>query len=171
MVEKKIKKFPTIFLFLNLVQGVLSNLEATMQYVDGNTSAEGPTLTTLVRKADIQAIDESYRFLSYYMSPYISPASYYSFGRIFMKKDLIKHVVGRLSHLLRNGDCIVDLNCGKNEFVPLVKEVARKDGLVVTGRSYDVIVPKDLVNYVRKPWKAVTPESGKHIYLFIFTSY
>jgi hypothetical protein len=83
---------------------------------------------------------------------------------VFMKKDLIKHVVGRLSHLLRNGDCIVDLDCGKNKFVPLVKEVARKDGLVVTGRSYDVIVPKDLVNCVRKPWKAVTPESGKHIY-------
>ena len=131
----------------------MANLEATMHYVQGNTSAEDATLTTLVRRADIQAIDESYRFLSYYMSPYIYPANYYSFGRIFMKKELIKQVVIRLSHLIRNGDCIVDLNCGKNEFIPLVKEVARKDKIVVTGRSFDVIVPKDLTNFVRKTWK------------------
>lgn len=133
-----------------------------MHYVDNNTTgAEGRTLTTLVRKADIEAIDESYRFLSYYMSPYTYPATYYSFGRIFMRKELIKHVVSRLSHLLRTGDCVVDLNCGKNEFIPLVKEVARKYGIIVTGRAFDVIVPKDLVNFVRKPWRAVTPESGK----------
>ncbi len=138
----------------------MANLEATMHYVQGNTSAEDATLTTLVCRADIQAIDESYRFLSYYMSPYIYPANYYSFGRIFMKKELIKQVVIRLSHLIRNGDCIVDLNCGKNEFIPLVKEVARKDKIVVTGRSFDVIVPKDLTNFVRKTWKNVTPESG-----------
>jgi hypothetical protein len=152
--------FLKFFLLLFLSQGVLANLEATMQYVEGNTSAEDTTLTTLVRRGDIQAIDESYRFLSYYMSPYIYPAQYYSFGRIFMKKDLIKHVVNRLSHLLRNGDCIVDLNCGKNEFLPLVKEVARRDGIVVTGRAFDVIVPKDLFNFVRKSWKSVTPDSG-----------
>lgn len=132
-----------------------------MQYVERNTSAEDTTLTTLIRKADIEAIDEGYRFLSYYLSPYIYPATYHSFGRIFMKKELIKHVVGRLSHLLRNGDCVVDLNCGKNEFLPLVKEVARKDGIVVTTRAFDDIVPKDLGNYVRKSWKRVTPESGK----------
>jgi len=140
----------------------LANLEATMSYVDKNTSgAEDRTLTTLVCKDDIQAIDESYRFLSYYTSPYMFPANYYSFGRIFIRKELIKHVVGRLSHLLRTGDCIVDLNCGKNEFIPLVKEVARKDGILVTGQAFDVIVPKDLTDFVRKPWKAVTPESGK----------
>ena len=132
-----------------------------MQYVENNKSAEDATLTTLVRKADVDAIDESYRFLSYYMSPYIYPAQYYSFGRIFMKKELIRHVVSRLSHLLRNGDCILDLNCGKNEFLPLVKEVARRDGIVVSGRAYDVIMPKDLGNYVRKSWKALTPDSGK----------
>ena len=73
----------------------------------------------------------------------------------------------RLLPLLHNGDCVVDFSCGKNEFIPMVKESARKDGIVVTGRAYDIIVAKDLTDFVRKSWFDASSSQGKRVVIIV----
>jgi len=97
------------------------------------------------------------------LAPFLQKQGYTSFGRRFPKADIIRTVAGRLCQHLKNGDRVVDFSCGANEFVPLVKRMALAEGVVVQGRGYDIIVPRDLSDFVLKSWLETEPREGELI--------
>jgi hypothetical protein len=86
------------------------------------------------------------------LAPYLHGNRYSSYGRHFTRRNLLELVASRLAFFLRNDDCVVDFSCGTNEFVPLVKRAAVKQGIRVTGRAYDIIVARDCTDFVLKSW-------------------
>lgn len=153
--------------FLFSLQGVLANLEDTTRYAyDQYTrrNVSETTLTTLLSRGATQEIARKHDDLMLIMAPYIFSGRYSSYGRHFTHPTLLQQVTNRLVPLLRNGDCLVDFSCGKNEFIPMVKEAARQDGIVVTGRAYDIIVAKDLADFVLKSWFDVLPREGEKLF-------
>lgn len=63
---------------------------------------------------------------------HVKPACRYSsYGRHFSRPQLLQAVAEILEMFLRPNDVIVDFSCGANEFVPLVKRWAARNGLKV----------------------------------------
>ena len=145
-------------------------MEATTTYAhrqDQERRVSEITLTTLLNRSATQEIARKHDDMMLMMAPYIHSNRYTSYGRHFAHQTLLRHVTDRLLPLLHNGDCVVDFSCGKNEFIPMVKESARKDGIVVTGRAYDIIVAKDLTDFVRKSWFDASSSQGKRVVIIV----
>ncbi len=47
---------------------------------------------------------------------------------------------------------MVDFSCGANEWVPIVQARCRSQGFEVVGRSYDIIIARNLSGFVLKSW-------------------
>ena len=62
-----------------------------------------------------------------------------------------------VSFYLHDGDTVVDFSCGANAFVPLVKQEARRQGLSVSGRSFDIVTSQNLEDFIRCSWMDVSP--------------
>ena len=62
-----------------------------------------------------------------------------------------------LTFYLHDGDMVVDFSCGANAFVPLVKQEGAKQGLTISGRSYDIITSQNLEDFQRCSWMDVQP--------------
>ena len=62
-----------------------------------------------------------------------------------------------LTFYLHDGDTVVDFSCGANVFVPLVKQEGAKQGLHISGRSYDIITSQNLEDFERCSWLDVRP--------------
>lgn len=62
-----------------------------------------------------------------------------------------------LSFYLHDNDTVVDFSCGANAFVPLVKQEGAKQGLNISGRSYDIITSQNLEDFQRCSWMDVRP--------------
>ena len=82
---------------------------------------------------------------------------YTSYGRHFTKLPLLKQVAQMLSFYLHDGDTVVDFSCGANAFVPLVKQEGAKQGLTISGCSFDIITSQNLEDFQRCSWMDVHP--------------
>lgn len=82
---------------------------------------------------------------------------YSSYGRHFTKLVLLKQVAQMLSFYLHDGDTVVDFSCGANAFVPLVKQEGAKQGLSISGCSFDIITSQNLDGFQRRSWMEVRP--------------
>ena len=82
---------------------------------------------------------------------------YSSYGRHFTKQVLLQQVAQILSFYLQDGDTVVDFSCGANAFLPLVKQEGTKQGLSISGQSYDIITSQNLEDFQRCSWMDVRP--------------
>lgn len=82
---------------------------------------------------------------------------YSSYGRHFTKLVLLRQVAQMLSFYLHDGDTMVDFSCGANAFVPLVKQEGAKQGLTISGCSFDIITSQNLEDFQRCSWMDVRP--------------
>ncbi|KAK9814428.1 hypothetical protein WJX72_005780 [[Myrmecia] bisecta] len=93
------------------------------------------------------------------LAPFLHGLRYTSYGRHFTKTPLLQQVSHRLLDYMRAGDYIVDFSCGANEFVPLVKREALLAGFAVNGRSFDILAPKNMEDFVQMSWFDVKHEN------------
>ena len=82
---------------------------------------------------------------------------YTSFGRHFTKTELLEKLSTELVKFIDNGDTIVDFSCGANEWVPMMKALCRGHGVMLSGKSFDIITPIDCQDFVKKSWFEVQP--------------
>lgn len=95
--------------------------------------------------------------LSMVLAPFLHGKRYSSYGRHFTKLVLLKQVAQMLSFYLHDGDTVVDFSCGANAFVPLVKQEGAKQGLSISGCSFDIITSQNLDGFQRRSWMEVRP--------------
>ncbi|KAL3133843.1 hypothetical protein ABBQ32_008313 [Trebouxia sp. C0010 RCD-2024] len=95
--------------------------------------------------------------MSMVLAPFLHGKRYSSYGRHFTKLVLLRQVAQMLSFYLHDGDTMVDFSCGANAFVPLVKQEGAKQGLTISGCSFDIITSQNLEDFQRCSWMDVRP--------------
>lgn len=58
-----------------------------------------------------------------YLNPLLQRTRYTSYGRHFSNLDVLQTVAELTVALMAEGDQLVDMTCGRNEFIPLVKKL------------------------------------------------
>lgn len=152
------------------MQGILLNLERTLRYAQTHVSdgKQLGILRKLVGMETTKLIAQKHADLYIALTPYLKGLPYVSYGREFTDLRVVKIIAQRVVHFLRDKDCVVDFSCGPNEFLPMVKGLALDEGIVITGRAYDIIVPRNLMDFKRAAWLETSPEIGRIPFLFKF---
>ncbi|KAK9794309.1 hypothetical protein WJX73_003070 [Symbiochloris irregularis] len=86
------------------------------------------------------------------LAPFLHASRYTSYGRHFTLTPMLKLLSEQLVPFMDHEDTVVDFSCGANEWVPLMKRECAKHGKQCRGRSFDIITPMDVQDYVQKSW-------------------
>ncbi|CAA7409541.1 unnamed protein product [Spirodela intermedia] len=92
-----------------------------------------------------------------YLAPFLHGMRYTSYGRHFTKVDKLKEIVEKLHWYVQNGDMIVDVCCGANDFSLLMREKLRGCGKKCLFKNYDLFQPKNDFNFEKRDWMTVHP--------------
>nr|XP_043618744.1 protein ENHANCED DOWNY MILDEW 2-like [Erigeron canadensis] len=77
---------------------------------------------------------------------------YTFFGRHFAKVEKLEEIIGRLSWYVEDGDTIVDLFCGANDFIRLMKKQLDEMGMSCSYKNYDITCPESEFYFENTDW-------------------
>ena len=80
-----------------------------------------------------------------------------SFGRHFSDGEILNFVADKLVPFLLDGDILIDFSCGRNEFLPLVRQRAAEVGVIVGPIfAWDLLCPKNMEGFTKADWLKTT---------------
>ncbi|CAN4117815.1 unnamed protein product [Withania somnifera] len=138
------------------VEGSFEAIRAALQILDGGGKVED---AKAVCEPGLLAHIMKWRGkLRVYLAPFIHGMRYTSFGRHFTKVKKLREIVDMLHWYVRDGDMIVDLCCGSNNFSCLMKKKLDEIGKGCSYKNYDLFQPKNDFNFEKRDWMTVLAE-------------
>ncbi|KAL8166946.1 hypothetical protein V2J09_008445 [Rumex salicifolius] len=95
--------------------------------------------------------------LQVYISPFLIGPRYTSFGRHFTKVEKLKEIVDKIHWYVEDGDTVVDLCCGANDFSSLMKDKLDQAGKKCSYRNFDLFQPKNDFCFEKRDYMTVQP--------------
>lgn len=123
----------------------------------GNHSPEAIQQARMVYPPENDVIIQKvYDSLRVYLSPFLHGRRYTSFGRHFTVKEKLAAVAKILEPYMTDGDVLVDMCCGSNDFSVLAKQRLCEVGKTRCGfRNFDIEPPAQKFNFELRDWMTV----------------
>eukprot|EP00249_Psilotum_nudum_P024832 c29302_g1_i1 orf=194-5161(-) len=135
---------------LTKIESIIKAMRRALETLDKGGSIDDAK--TKCSESFVKFLDGCKNELKVYLAPFLFGMRYTSFGRHFTKQDKLREVVYRLQWYVEDGDMVVDMCCGSNDFSVLMKERIAQTGKKCEFKNFDIIQPKNDFNFEKRDW-------------------